>query len=248
MKKAQVKPIDLVALDTQLNRDWREALKQASIKGIPVYIVLKHATTAYLDRIIPDALFDEETQQYIEWPHRIENVTSHSFLPGDVFTVPNDQLDQAWLKNPIFLEKIIPTPNLPLSLGRIKPSGEQFDHTDLLIHRSDVDKLKPDNTTETKRSGRRPDSYTQAIELALETDIDASSEEVFDWIKAKTDDFTHSAETCFNDIECVGDELAPFPTAKADDFVLKDGNKTVSKATFRQNCSRIRKKLKNKKN
>ena len=218
MECEQVDLMSLVSVDHQLQGDWRKVVKSAIVQDVPIYICLRGETTVFVDQIEVDERYDPESGCNVELLIRTEDVDKYIFPLGSAFRVHNEQLEAIWLNKPIYLEQILPRPNQPLSLGKISPAKEQYDHSDLLIIEADISALIAKNKS-TVRSPRKLPPIQQAINLAIEAlGKDATNDEIYKWIKSETEGGDNS-DACFSNIEF--DDVTPLHAASSNDCVIQ---------------------------
>jgi hypothetical protein len=218
VESEKVDLMSLVSVDHQLQGDWRKVVKLAIVQDIPIYVCLRGDTTVFVDNVEVDERYDQESEGTIEFPIRTEDVGSYLLPKGSAFRVPEEQLETIWLNKPIYLEKILPPPDRPLSLGNISPPQEQYDHSDLLINEADLSALMPKNKS-TVRSPRKIPPIKQAIYLAIEAlGKDATNDEIYKWIKSEAEGGDNS-DACFSNIEF--DDVTPLHAASSNDCVIQ---------------------------
>jgi hypothetical protein len=227
---------DLRNLSSAPGIDASELIKQGALGSLPLYTVIKENIIVFYDEV--DFSLGQDGQG--EKLTVAEQQVSVTFSRGEVHLLSHAALEELWLHKRLDAEKlayVFSTPNKSLRFNSV--SAPYF------VAAEDV--YAPAASLErpvSERSGRSEDSYTQAIRFALvDQGMTASNEDIFNWIRTQVEDFNPDHK-CFDEIDCEGDELVTYETAKADDFVLTSSGKPIRKRAFREQCSRVKRGMK----
>lgn len=227
---------ELTNLYTAPGIDCLEQIKRAATGELSLYMVIKEDIAIFYDYVELTP-----TQDGIDEVLAIaEKASTVNYSRGYILPLNILALEELWLHKQLDAEKLaIAFPSNDASLRFNSISKQYFvGLEDVYANTKELKGQKSD------ASGRREDAYTQAIRLAIKSlGVTASNEDLFDWIRIQTEDFNPDHH-CIQDIDCVGDELIPYEAASATDCVLTSKNKPVTKATFREQCSRIKAKIK----
>lgn len=169
-----------------------------------------------------------------------EKDTTVKFSRGEIYKLPMLCLEELALHHQLKQNQLYLVFQNDESSLRFNSVSKHYDIgiKDLYVNSKDLKKTK------SKSSTRRKKPYLQAINLALtELGVEAETKDIYSWIRTQASDF-NSADNCFNDIDCEGDNLLTYGDAKEKEFVLLNDGKPVDKELFGQSCSRAKKKMK----
>ena len=229
MKICGLDASELSTAEFQLGGDWKKVIKIAIQNNVDLFICLKKDLSVSYEHLDYDESYDGTPLI-----SRTENVKVFNFTYGEVFTVPEDALEQIWLGNSVLVQKILPRPEKQYVFGDIVSEPQAFDKADLLIKTDDIGALNSKARTKRKRSPTKINPLKEAICLALQAiDKNASNEQIYTWIKKQTESRA-DIEDPFILIDFEG--YTPFCSATNKDYVvsyyLEDKNKKITKKTF----------------
>ena len=227
---------ELTNLYTAHGIDCLEQIKRAATGELSLYMVIKEDIAIFYDYVELTPTQDGQDEVLAI----AEKASTVYYSRGDVLPLDILALEELWLHKKLDADKLasaFSSNDASLRFNSIsKPYFVGLE--DVYANTKELKGQKSDV------SGRGEDAYTQAIRLAIENlGVTTASEELFKWVRIQTEDF-NSDHHCIQDIDCEGDELIPYEAAKAKDFVLTSNNKPVTKKTFREQCSRIKRKMK----
>lgn len=229
MKSCGLDVSELSTAEFQLGGDWKKVIKMALQNKVELFICLKKDLSVSYEYLDYDESYDGTPLI-----SRTKNVEVYNFTYGEVFTVPEDALEQIWLGNSVLVQQILPRPGKQYGFGEIVSETQAFDKADLLIKTDYIGALKSKTRTKRKRSATKINPLKEAICLALQAiDKNASNEEIYNWIKKQTESRADNGNPFIN-IDFEGS--TPLCSATNKDYVvsyyLEDKNKKITKKTF----------------
>lgn len=215
--------------------DYDEWIKRGARSEVTLYTVIKEDVTAYYDyyEVDTDPLSGETIFCVAE---RDQQILLHR---GQILPLSVAALEELWLKGQVNDGLVIEAEAPPASEYQFNTSTRPIS-----VNKDDVCIHLPDLTKETIRGPRTSRPHILAIEAAL-SDLgkNATNGEIYDWCRTNSDYPPTEYQAFLNMLDFEEEGIDPFSsTTNSKAIVMKSEDKPISKKTFQDACSRVRKK------
>ena len=216
--------------------DYDEWIKRGARSEVTLYTVIKEDVTAYYDYYEVDIdPLSGETITVVE--ERDQQISLHR---GQILRLSVAALEELWLKGQVNDGLVIEAEAPPASEYRFNCSNRP-----ITVNKDDVCIHLPDPAQEEVRGPRTSRPHILAIKAALnELGKKAENDKIYDWCRTHSDFPSKEHQAFLNLLDFEEEGIDPFSsTTNPKAIVMKSEDKPISKKTFQDACSRVRRKL-----